>query len=71
MSGDFVAYLKHPNVVRRAFFVALVVGTLLNIINQGSNFVSGTLIWWKLVLTYLVPYCVSSYSSASERIKLA
>ena len=69
MSDNFFAYLTHPNVVKRAFFVALVVGTLLNIINQGSDLLNGTLVWWKLALTYLVPYCVSSYSSASERMK--
>ena len=69
MSGDFFGYLKHPRVVKRAFFVALVVGALLNIINQGIRLFDGSLIWWKLGLTYVVPYCVSSYSSASERVK--
>lgn len=71
MSGHFFTYLKHPNVVKRALVVALVVGTLLNVINQGNHLLSGGIIWWKLVLTYLVPYCVSSYSSASEKAKHA
>lgn len=44
--------------------VMLVVGTLLNIINQGSNVLSGLEInWYKLFLTYSVPYLVSTYAS--------
>jgi hypothetical protein len=50
--------------LRRSLFVALVVGTALNIINQGSEMLSGN--WpvvWKLMLTYLVPFLVASYGS--------
>ena len=44
--------------------VALVVGTALNAINQGPEIVSGHWpIWWKLVLTYFVPFAVASYGS--------
>lgn len=71
MSEQFFTYLQHPTVVKRAVVVALIVGTLLNFINQGGNMLSGSVVWWKLLLTYLVPYCVSSYSSASEKAKQA
>jgi hypothetical protein len=44
--------------------VALIVGTLLNAINQGPEIASGQWpVWWKLVLTYLVPFAVASYGS--------
>jgi hypothetical protein len=50
--------------VRRSLAVALVIGTLLNAINQGPEILSGHWpIWWKLVLTYSVPFAVASYGS--------
>ena len=48
----------------RSVMVAVVVGTALNIINQGPEMVSGK--WpviWKLALTYVVPFLVASYGS--------
>ena len=50
--------------VRRSLLVALVVGTALNLINQGPEMLSGEWpVLWKLVLTYLVPFLVASYGS--------
>ena len=50
--------------VRRSLTVAVVIGTLLNTINQGPEILSGhTPIWWKLMLTYVVPFAVASYGS--------
>ena len=50
--------------VRRSLLVALVIGTVLNAITQGPEVFSGHRpIWWKLVLTYFVPFAVASYGS--------
>jgi hypothetical protein len=50
--------------VRRSLTVALVIGTLLNAINQGPEILTGHWpIWWKLILTYFVPFAVASYGS--------
>ena len=50
--------------VRRSLTVALVVGTALNVINQGDALLHGHgPIAWKLVLTYCVPFVVASYGS--------
>jgi hypothetical protein len=50
--------------VRRSLTVALIIGTLLNAINQGPEIVTGHWpVWWKLVLTYFVPFAVASYGS--------
>ena len=50
--------------LRRSFVVAVVVGTALNIINQGPEIISGgSPVIWKLALTYLVPFLVASYGS--------
>jgi hypothetical protein len=50
--------------VRRSLAVAAVIGTVLNLINQGPEIFSGNWpIWWKLILTYFVPFAVASYGS--------
>jgi hypothetical protein len=50
--------------VKRSVIVALVVGTALNVINQGPEMLSGKWpILWKLALTYVVPFLVASYGS--------
>ncbi|MFL6765031.1 MAG: nitrate/nitrite transporter NrtS [Sphingomicrobium sp.] len=50
--------------VRRSVAVALVIGTVLNLINQGPEIFTGHWpIWWKIVLTYFVPFAVASYGS--------
>ena len=50
--------------VRRSALVMLIVGTTLNLINQGDALIHGRgIIWWKLVLSYVVPFAVASYGS--------
>ena len=50
--------------VRRSLAVALLIGTVLNAINQGPEILTGEWpVWWKLLLTYSVPFCVASYGS--------
>lgn len=53
-----------PSSVRRSLIVALGIGTLLNIINQGDALWSGNCpVLWKAFLTYCVPFAVASYGS--------
>jgi hypothetical protein len=50
--------------LKRSVIVAVIVGTALNLINQGPEVLSGK--WpviWKLALTYIVPFLVASYGS--------
>ncbi len=57
-----------PSVVRRSMRVALIVGTILVIINQGDKLVEGRLdsvIILKILLTYLVPYLVATYAAVA------
>lgn len=45
--------------------VAAVVGTLLNIVNHGSDLLGGSSPQWGgLMLNYFIPFCVSVYSVA-------
>jgi hypothetical protein len=50
--------------IRRSLVVAAVIGTVLNLINQGPEIFTGHWpIWWKVALTYFVPFAVASYGS--------
>ena len=58
-------------VPRRSLAVALIVGTILNLINQGDVlFGAASLNLTKLLLTYGVPYCVATYGAVSFQLAL-
>ena len=62
----FLHLALSTDVVSRALKVALIVGTLLALINHADAVVSGTFAWKnfvQVVLSYLVPYAVSTYSA--------
>ena len=51
---------------RRSFVTALFVGSILNLINQGDTIWSwGPVSYWKMVLTYCVPFCVATFGAYS------
>jgi len=55
-------------VVKRALVYAVVVGAILIVINHGDAILRGTIDaarWFKMGLTVLVPYTVSTLSSVS------
>ena len=52
--------------ITTALLVAVIVGTILNIINSYDVFVNGTFTgknMLRIMLTYITPFCVSLYSS--------
>lgn len=53
-------------VLARSLRASLVVGTLLTALNQGDLLLKGTFpeaLWWKVPLTYLVPFLVATYGA--------
>ena len=55
-----------PPIATRSLWVALVVGSILNLINQGDRLAAGApLDWAKLGLTYVVPFVVASFGAWS------
>jgi hypothetical protein len=59
-------YCVSDGVPRRSFVVALIVGAILNLINQGDAlFGRGHLNLIKIILTFAVPYCVATYGVVS------
>ena len=65
-SASFLGLALSPGVVRRALTYAVVVGAVLIAINHGDALLRGEVSaerWWKMGLTVLVPYTVSTLSS--------
>ena len=60
------------DIVISSLKVALFVGSVLNIINQGDVLFKmqfENLNWFKALLTFAVPYLVSTYASVRMRLK--
>lgn len=54
---------------RRSVIVAIIVGTILNLINQGDALLGDAAVnWTRLILTFIVPYCVSTYGAVSALV---
>jgi hypothetical protein len=66
-------YAVSEGVPRRSLWVALIMGTILNLINQGDRVVSGRRhpAVTKIALTYAVPYFVSTCGAVSFRLHAA
>ncbi len=69
--GRAIRLATTEGVPRRAFWVAVVVGSILNLINQGDALFAGAAIHWgKLILTYAVPFAVSTHGAVSARLRV-
>lgn len=67
--GKTIGVALCSRIAKNSLKIAAVVGTVLNIINQAIPFSNGAAVsWLNVVLNYLVPYCVASYSAASNEL---
>src|SRR5258708_38949489 len=58
-------------VPRRSLYVALIVGTGLNLINQGDAVLGmASINWLKLIWSYCVPYEVCTYGAGSHQLNM-
>ena len=58
--------LRYGPLLRRSTLTALVVGTVLVAINQGTVLAAGDVpgaLAWKVPLTYAVPFCVATWGA--------
>ena len=61
-------------ILARSLRASLVVGTVLTALNQGDLILQGTFpaaLWWKVPLTYLVPFLVATYGALGNRHELS
>ncbi|MEQ1755908.1 MAG: nitrate/nitrite transporter NrtS [Micropepsaceae bacterium] len=66
MTVDWTALKRatSPPTLQGSLRIALVVGTILNIINQSDAILAHAhLNWVRCLLTYLVPFAVATYSA--------
>ncbi len=62
--------ILQPGIARPAMKVSLVVGTLLNVINNGEQLWAGHGVSvWRVALNFVVPFSVSSYSAARNEAR--
>ena len=71
-AGEAARLWFAPRTLRKTIKIALVVGTLLSLINQGSVIFGGdatVATWVRVGMNYIVPFCVSSigFLSATRR----
>ncbi len=58
--------LLHWPLLKRSFIASLVVGTILTLLNQGDVLLTGqwsSAFYWKIPLTYCVPFLVATYGA--------
>jgi hypothetical protein len=70
--ANWIAIALRADVLVRSIKVAAIVGTILVAINQGDAILNGEFtpeLAWKVPMTYLVPYLVSTYASVSSILK--
>ena len=70
--ANWIAIALRADVFVRSIKVAAIVGTILVAINQGDAILNGVFtpeLAWKIPMTYLVPYLVSTYASVSSILK--
>jgi hypothetical protein len=69
----FTRYAREPACVLRSLKVALFVGTILALINHYDAILSGTLGatgLLQILLTYAVPFSVSTFGTASHGVQI-
>ena len=54
---------------KKAILTALVVGSILISINHGDTILDGSMpAPWKIILTYCVPYCVTTWGAVTGKL---
>ena len=68
-SKCFRCAVRHRPMLRRSLVVAFVVGTILTALNQGDILFAGSWrdpLYWKIPVTYCVPFCVATYGALTN-----
>lgn len=69
---SILALMVSRRIAWSALKVSLVVGTVLNVVNNGERLMAqGSVSLWQVAMNFVVPYCVSSYSAARNEAQRA
>jgi len=72
-AGTWVSLALEKGVVRSSLKTSILVGTILVAINYGGAIVNGAIgsaELIKMVMTYAVPYCVSTFATVNAHCKI-
>ena len=61
--------LRHTPMLKRSLVAAALVGTVLTALNQGDLMITGdwaSALFWKVPLTYMVPFAVATWGALSS-----
>lgn len=62
--SEFINLAKTDGIPKKAFFTACIVGTILTTINHGDVIMKGEFPpFLKVLLTYCVPFCVTTWGA--------
>ena len=54
---------------KRAIYTSLLIGSLLTFINHGDIIITGdSPDYWKILLTYFVPFCVTTWGAITGKL---
>jgi len=68
-SSSVIKLMFGDGTPKKAFLTALVVGTMLTVINHGDSLLKGDYPpFIKVVLTYCVPYCVTTWGACTGKL---
>ena len=68
----YIILINDRDIILNSIRISLIVGTILNFINQGDKIISVNLEsinYFKVILTYCIPFMVSSYTAISMKMK--
>ena len=66
LSKCILCAIRHKPMLKRSLVVAAVVGTILTLLNQGDTILAAdweNALYWKIPLTFCVPFCVATYGA--------
>lgn len=69
---EWLSVATRRDVIARGLKVGVFVGTILTAINYGDVILTGQIApsaAWKIPLTYLVPFCVSTYAGVEAILR--
>lgn len=70
--GSWFKTAKNKTIQKNGLLISILVGSILNLINQGDVILSGSLTEIhcpKIILTYCVPYCVAVFAGTEAARK--
>ncbi|XPF94801.1 nitrate/nitrite transporter NrtS [Colwellia sp. RE-S-Sl-9] len=70
-AATWLQIATRPDIIKRSIKISLIVGSFLAVLNHGDKLLTvdlSSLDIFKIIATYFVPFCVSTYSSLQNEL---